>query len=158
MCLCCDYPPPACNAWAIKNDIPDNIPNIFVLHVCYKAPPPPPNLMSGQLRMEIFLQFRIIFQIIFLDVFLVCVSCDYAPPHVMHGQWGRMGNVSIMSPQCNETPDDVIIMMMMMMINNDIKYQESVCLWYCCLPRQGCRDAKSLFSTQGASRYLSSPF
>ena len=83
------------------------------------------------------------------------------PPHVMHGQWGRMGNVSIMSPQCNETPDDVIIMMMMMMmmmINNDIKYQESVCLWYCCLPRQGCRDAKSLFSTQGVSRYLSSPF
>ena len=39
------------------------------------------------------------------------------PPHVMHGQWGRMGNVSIMSLQCNETPDDVIIVMMMMMNN-----------------------------------------
>ena len=40
----------------------------------------------------------------------------------MHGQWGRMGNVSIMSLRCNETPDDVIIAMMMLkMVINGMK-------------------------------------
>ena len=37
----------------------------------------------------------------------VCMLRLRSPPHVMHGQWGRMGNVSIMSHWSNESPDDV---------------------------------------------------